>query len=95
MEQYRLNVGHIDVRFMCGNGKGFNAVHGLKQFIAAARAIDKDFCLLPLGPKTTTFVSQKTYQTQRKVFKNTSVTELRSTTLPGASRFKPSFRFHN
>jgi hypothetical protein len=31
------------------NGKGFNVARGLKQFISAARAIDKDFCLLPLG----------------------------------------------
>jgi hypothetical protein len=34
---------------MCGNGKGFNVARGIKQFIAAARAIDKDVCLLPLG----------------------------------------------
>jgi hypothetical protein len=49
MEHYRVNVGYIDVRFMCGNGKGFNVARGIKQCIAAARAIDKDFCLLPLG----------------------------------------------
>jgi hypothetical protein len=49
MEHYRVNVGYVDVRFMCGNGKGFNVARGIKQFIAAARAIDKDFCLLPLG----------------------------------------------
>jgi hypothetical protein len=49
MEHYRVDVGYVDVRFMCGNGKGFNAARGIKQFIAAARAIDKDFCLLPLG----------------------------------------------
>jgi hypothetical protein len=49
MEHYSVNVGFIDVRFMCGNGKGFNVARGLKQFISAARAIDKDFCLLPLG----------------------------------------------
>jgi hypothetical protein len=49
MEHYRVNVGYIGVRFMCGNGKGFNVARGIKQFIAAARAIDKDFCLLPLG----------------------------------------------
>jgi hypothetical protein len=42
MEHYRINVGYIDVRFMCGNGKGFNIARGIKQFIAAARAIDKD-----------------------------------------------------
>jgi hypothetical protein len=34
---------------MFGNGKGFNVARGLKQFISSARAIDKDFCLLPLG----------------------------------------------
>jgi hypothetical protein len=49
MEQYILNVGHIDVRFMCGNGKGFNVAHGLNQFISATRAVDKDSCLIPLG----------------------------------------------
>jgi hypothetical protein len=49
MEYYSVNVRFIDVRFMCGNGKGFNVARGLKQFIYAARAIDKYFCLLPLG----------------------------------------------
>jgi hypothetical protein len=49
MEHYRVNIGYVDVRFMCGTGKGFNVARGIKQFIAAARAIDKDFCLLPLG----------------------------------------------
>jgi hypothetical protein len=49
MEHYSVNVGSIDVRFMCGNGKFFNVARGLKQFISAARAIDKYFCLLPLG----------------------------------------------
>jgi hypothetical protein len=49
MEHYRVNVGFVDVRFMCGIGKGFNAVRWINQFIAAARAIDEDFCLLPLG----------------------------------------------
>jgi hypothetical protein len=49
MEHYSVNFGHIDVWFMCSNGKGFNVARGLKQFIAAARAIDKDFRLLPLG----------------------------------------------
>jgi hypothetical protein len=49
MEQYSVNVGFVNVRFMCGNGKGFNVARGLKQFISADRAIDKDFCLLPLG----------------------------------------------
>jgi hypothetical protein len=49
MEHYSVNVGHIDLRLMCGNGKGFNVDRGLKQFISAARAIGKDFCLLPLG----------------------------------------------
>jgi hypothetical protein len=49
MEYYSVNVGFIDVRFMCGNGKGFNVARGLKQFISTACALDKDFCLLPLG----------------------------------------------
>jgi hypothetical protein len=49
MEHYSVNVGYVDMKFMCGNGKGFNVARGIKQFIAAARAIDKDFCLLPLG----------------------------------------------
>jgi hypothetical protein len=49
MDHYSVNVGFINIRFMCGNGKGFNVARGLKQFISAARAIDKDFCLLPLG----------------------------------------------
>jgi hypothetical protein len=35
MEHYSVNVGFIDVRFMCGNGKGFNVARGIKQFIAA------------------------------------------------------------
>jgi hypothetical protein len=34
---------------MCGNGKVFNVTRGLKQFIPEDRAIDKTFCLLPLG----------------------------------------------
>jgi hypothetical protein len=25
MEHYSVNAGFMDVRFMCGNGKGFNA----------------------------------------------------------------------
>jgi hypothetical protein len=49
MEHYSVNVGYVDVRFMCGNRKCFNVARGINQFIAAARAIDKDFCLLPLG----------------------------------------------
>jgi hypothetical protein len=49
MEHYSVNIGYIDVRFMCGNGKGFNVEKGIKQLIAAALAIDKDFFLLPLG----------------------------------------------
>jgi hypothetical protein len=49
MEHYSVNVGYVDVRFMCGNGKGFNVERGIKHFIAASRAIDKDFFLLPLG----------------------------------------------
>jgi hypothetical protein len=49
MEHYSVNVGYVDVRFMCGNGKGFNVARGIQHFIDAARAIDKDFCLLPLG----------------------------------------------
>jgi hypothetical protein len=49
MEHYSVNVGYVDVIFMCGNGKGFNVARGIKQFNAAARAIDKDFCLFPLG----------------------------------------------
>jgi hypothetical protein len=49
MEHYSVNVGSVDVRFMCGNGKGFNVARGINQFIAAARAIDKELCLLPLG----------------------------------------------
>jgi hypothetical protein len=43
MEHYSVNVGHIEVRFMCGNGKGFNVARGLKQFISATRAIYKGF----------------------------------------------------
>jgi hypothetical protein len=48
MEHYSVNVGYVDMRFMCGNGKGFNNARGINQFISAARAINKDFCLLPL-----------------------------------------------
>jgi hypothetical protein len=48
IEHYRVDVGHIDLRCIGGNGKGFNVVCGLKQFITAARSIDKDFCMLPL-----------------------------------------------
>jgi hypothetical protein len=40
MEHYSVNVGFIDGRFMCGNGKGFNVARGLRQFISAALAID-------------------------------------------------------
>jgi hypothetical protein len=35
MEHYRVNVGYVDVRFMCGNGKGFNFARGIKQLIVA------------------------------------------------------------
>jgi hypothetical protein len=49
MEHCSFNVRHIDVRFICGNGKGFNVARGLTQFTAAARAIYKDVCMLPLG----------------------------------------------
>jgi hypothetical protein len=49
MEHYSVNIGSIDVRLVCGNGKGFNVARGIKQFITAARAIGKDFCLIPLG----------------------------------------------
>jgi hypothetical protein len=49
MEHYSVNVGYIGVILMCGNGKGFNVARGIKQFIAAARAFNKDFCPLPLG----------------------------------------------
>jgi hypothetical protein len=49
MEHYSVNVGRIHIRFMCGNVKGFNVCQGLKQFISTVQAIDKDFCLLPLG----------------------------------------------
>jgi hypothetical protein len=49
MEQYSINVGHIDVRFMCGNEKGLNVARRLKHFIAAARVVDKELYMLPLG----------------------------------------------
>jgi hypothetical protein len=49
MEHYSVNVRYVDVRLMCGNGKGFNVAQWINHFIAAARAIDKDLCLLPLG----------------------------------------------
>jgi hypothetical protein len=73
MEHYSVNVGFIDVRFMCGNGKGFNVAQGIKQFISAARAITNDFCLFPLGGQDKIFASQQMYLTQRKEFKNTFV----------------------
>jgi hypothetical protein len=63
MEHYRVNVGYDNVPFMCGNRKGFNVARGIKQFIAATRSIDKYFCLLPMGAKTTTFVFWQTSQT--------------------------------
>jgi hypothetical protein len=49
MDKYSVNVGHIDVRFMCGIGKGFNVSCRLKNFISAARTVDKDFCISPMG----------------------------------------------
>jgi hypothetical protein len=49
MDYFSVNVGYIDVRFRCRNGKVFNVAQGINQFITAARAIDKDFCLLTLG----------------------------------------------
>jgi hypothetical protein len=36
MEHYSVNVGFMHVRFMCGNGKGFNVGRVIKQFISAA-----------------------------------------------------------
>jgi hypothetical protein len=95
MEYYSVNVGLIDVMFMCGNGKGFNIARGLKQFISAARAIDKDFAFSLKEAKTTTFASQQTYQTRRKASKNTSVTGSRLKKLLEALRSKPSFQFNN
>jgi hypothetical protein len=40
MEHYRVNVGYVEVRFMCGNGKCFSVARGIKQFIDAVRVID-------------------------------------------------------
>jgi hypothetical protein len=41
IEHYIVNVGYVAVRFMCGDGKGFNVARRIKQFIAASRVIDK------------------------------------------------------
>jgi hypothetical protein len=49
MEQYSVNIGFINIRFMRRNGKCCNVARGLKQLIFTARDMDKDFCLLPLG----------------------------------------------
>jgi hypothetical protein len=94
MEHYSVNVGYIDVRFMCGNGKGLNVARGLKQFIYAARDIDKDFCLLPLGGQDNNLcipadVPNSKEEIQKYFRHRVAVNNV------GASRFKPSFRFHN
>jgi hypothetical protein len=47
MEHCSVNVGFMDVRFMCRNGKDIDVSRGLKQFISAVRATDKDFLLSP------------------------------------------------
>jgi hypothetical protein len=49
MEHYRANFRYIDVRFMCVKGKCFSVARGINQLMSAARDVDNDDCLFPLG----------------------------------------------
>jgi hypothetical protein len=49
MKTYNAYTGFIEVRFMTGNIKVFNAARALKQFLAAARKQDDKFMILPLS----------------------------------------------
>jgi hypothetical protein len=95
MEHYSVNVGFVDVRFTCGNWKGFNVAIGIKQFIDASRDIDKDFCLLPLGGQDNNLCIPADVPNSKEGIQNTSDTGCQLTTLPVASKSKPSFRSLN
>jgi hypothetical protein len=49
MKTYNAKTGFIEVRFMTGNIKGFNAARALKYFLAAAREQDEEFTIPPLS----------------------------------------------
>jgi hypothetical protein len=48
MSSYQVKTGVIEVRLMKIGGKGFNVARSLKEFIAAAGEIDKEFSIIPL-----------------------------------------------
>jgi hypothetical protein len=48
MSSYTYKTGFIEVRYMCGSGRGFNITRALKEFVNAARTQDAEFSILPL-----------------------------------------------
>jgi hypothetical protein len=49
MSSYIVRPGVIEARFTKIGDAGFNVARSLKEFIAAARENDKEFCILPLS----------------------------------------------
>jgi hypothetical protein len=49
MQSYNVKMGYIEVRFMTVNSKGFNFARALKHFLAAVRAQEDEFTILPLA----------------------------------------------
>jgi hypothetical protein len=45
---YSCKTVFIEVRYMCGSGRGFNIVQAIKDFVNAARKKDPEFSILPL-----------------------------------------------
>jgi hypothetical protein len=48
MSSYTCKIGFIDVRFMCGSGRGFDIARVLKEFMNAARRHDDEFSIFLL-----------------------------------------------
>jgi hypothetical protein len=67
MEHYRVNVGYVDVHFMCGNGKGLLRA-GLSNSLLRIAPSIKMFAFSLYGAKTTTFVFRQMYPTLRKEY---------------------------
>jgi hypothetical protein len=95
MEHYSVNVGYVDVRFMCGNGKGINVARGINQFIAAARAIYKYFCHLPIGGQDNNLCIPADIPNSKEGIQKKIDTGCQLITSPAASKYKPSFRSPN
>jgi hypothetical protein len=48
MSSYTCKTGFINVRFICGSGRGFNIAGALKEFVNAVRRQDAEISILPL-----------------------------------------------